>query len=162
MQEHPFIEFVRCRVAGIVAWLVLFAVNAYILIFYAALGWELAWMDSIIYGILFAAFGFLYWYVTDILRAVQAQAALALIVQALCIGGSFATQLLVVQESTSWFAYLLPIRFIFGLACWIILVQWYRIRRIAFRQVVEQPCEMDPEQPCLQLTSDNQVLIVFQ
>lgn len=132
MQEHPFIESVSLRITGIVALMVILAVNTYLLMYCGVAQWVAVVSDSIVYGILLGASGFLYWYVTDVLRAIQAQVALALIVQALCIGGSFVVQSVVVQEELNWFVCVLPFRFMFGLACWVILVQWYRIRRIEF------------------------------
>lgn len=137
MQPQPFLESIPYRITGIVIMLVLGLVHALLLVLYGHIGWLVALLDGLVFISLFATSGFLLWYVTGILRAIQAQVALALLVQAVCITGCFAFESLFMEDTPFWFVGTLPIRFVYGLLCWTILTQWYRINQLNERQVDE-------------------------
>lgn len=134
MQEHPFIESVWYRSVAIAALLVILALNTLLYVYCGAVEWNVVGADSLLLAILLGASGFLYWYIADVLQAIQARIVLALLVQALCIAGSFIVQQLAGQDSLYWFLYALPIRLTIGLMGWIILIQWYYIQKMEYRQ----------------------------
>ena len=117
MQTHPFINSVFYRIAGITLASIVCCTGALLLYYYEHTGWLLAWLDSLVSVGLFSVSGFLLWYVTGVLRPIQAQIALTM----------------------EWFASTIPFRFLFGLLGWIILAQWYFIRWKEIRK--EEPSE---------------------
>ena len=128
MQNHPFINSVLYRIAGITLVLLACSIGALLLYYYGHAGWLVAWLDSLVSVGLFSMAGFLFWYVTGILRQVQAQIALALGVLAISIIGGYMVMALVCPEHMDWFVSTIPFRLLFGLLGWIILAQWYFIR----------------------------------
>lgn len=154
MQPQPFIESIPYRIAGIVIMLIVLLVHASLLVFYGHIDWEVALLDGLIFISLFATSGFLLWFVTGVLRAIQAQLALAILVQAICIAGCFAFESLFMKEPPLWFADTLPLRFVYGSLCWIILTQWYRINQLKERQE-DEPGQS--EEDCIQ--TDRTVII---
>lgn len=128
MQNHPFINSVQYRVAGIALVLIACSVGALLLYYYGNTGWFVAWLDSLVSVGLLSVAGFLFWYVTGILRQVQVQIVLALGVQAISIIGGYMVVTLVYPVHMEWFVSSIPFRFLFGLLGWIILAQWYFIR----------------------------------
>lgn len=128
MQNHPFINSVLYRIAGITLVLLACSIGALLLYYYGHAGWLVAWLDSLVSVGLFSMAGFLFWYVTGILRQVQAQIALALGVLAISIIGGYMVMALVCPDHMDWFVSTIPFRLLFGLLGWIILAQWYFIR----------------------------------
>lgn len=128
MQNHPFINSVLYRIAGIALVLLTCSIGALLLYYYEHAGWLVAWLDSLVSVGLFSMAGFLFWYVTGILRQVQAQIALALGVLAISIIGGYMVMALVCPDHMDWFVSTIPFRLLFGLLGWIILAQWYFIR----------------------------------
>lgn len=133
MQPQPFIESATYRNAGIIVMLAILLVHASLLVLYGHVDWRVALVDGLVFVSLFATSGFLSWFVTGILHAIQAQIALALLVQVVCIGGCFVFESLLTQETPPWFATTLLFRFVFGLLCWIVLTLWYRINQLKER-----------------------------
>lgn len=128
MQDHPFINSVLYRIAGTTLVLLACCISALLLFYYGHTGWFVAWLDSLVSIDLLSIAGFLFWYVTGILRHVQAQVALALGVQAISIIGGYMVVALVCPAHMEWFVSTIPFRFLFGLLAWIILAQWYYMR----------------------------------
>lgn len=128
MQNHPFINSVLYRIAGITLVLLACSIGALLLYYYGHAGCLVAWLDSLVSVGLFSMAGFLFWYVTGILRQVQAQIALALGVLAISIIGGYMVMALVCPDHMDWFVSTIPFRLLFGLLGWIILAQWYFIR----------------------------------
>lgn len=128
MQNHPFINSVLYKIAGITLALLACSIGAFLLYYYGHAEWFVAWLDSLVSVGLLSIAGFLFWYVTGILRQVQAQIVLALGVQAISIIGGYMVVGLVCPAQMEWFVSTIPFRFLFGLLAWIILGQWYYIR----------------------------------
>lgn len=128
MQTHPFINSVFYRIAGITLALIACCTGALLLYYYKHTGWFAAWLDSLVSVGLFSVSGFLLWYVTGILRPIQAQMALAIGVLAISIIGGYMAGILICPDRMEWFASTIPFRFLFGLLGWIILAQWYFMR----------------------------------
>lgn len=137
MQEHPFIESMTSRIAGITAGLVAWVIYALLLVLYGNSCWQIALMDSFVSVGTLAICGFLFWYVTTILQAFQAQLAFTLLVQIASVTGGFLTQWLLNPDIAHSFALSLPLRLTVGLPYWIILAQWYHLCRIKYQQVEE-------------------------
>ena len=115
MQNHPFINSVLYRIAGITLVLLACSIGALLLYYYGHAGWLVAWLDSLVSVGLFSMAGFLFWYVTGILRQVQAQIALALGVLAISIIGGYMVMALVCPDHMDWFVSTIPFRLLFGL-----------------------------------------------
>lgn len=128
MQNHPFIHSVLYRIAGIALALIACCISALLLFYYGHTGWLIAWLDSVVSVGLLSVAGFLLWYVTGILRPLQAQVALAVGVQVISILGGYMVWTLVCPAHAEWFAATIPFRFLFGLLGWVILTQWYFVR----------------------------------
>lgn len=138
MQTHPFIISVPYKIAGIVSAAVGWVVGALLLYFYTQAGWMVACLDSLISVGLFAVCGFLLWFVTGVLRLVQVQVAVAILVQVLCLVGGYMVELLGCPGRIDTFVYTVPFRFLFGVLGWIILAQWYYARWLEQRQQEEE------------------------
>ena len=76
-----------------------------------------------------AAAGFLYGYVDGTIHALQIQVALAVLVQAISLAGAFELQVLLERGNAGDFMDSVSLRLVFGILCWIILLQWYRMNR---------------------------------
>lgn len=145
MQDHPFINSVQYRISGITLVLLACGISALLLFYYGHTGWFVAWLDSLVSIGLLSIAGFLFWYVTGVLRHVQAQVALALGVQAISIIGGYMVVALVCPAHMEWFVSTIPFRFLFGLLAWIILAQWYYMRWKEIKKE-EQPDVQSEEQ----------------
>ena len=128
MQTHPFINSVLCRMAGVALAVVSCSISALLLYYYGHTGWLVAWLDSLVSVGIFCVSGFLFWYVTGILRPLQAQIALAVGVLIISVTGGYMAGALVYPDRMDWFASTIPFRILLGLLGWIILAQWYYIR----------------------------------
>lgn len=128
MQTHPFINSVLCRMAGVALAVVSCSISALLLYYYGHTGWLVAWLDSLVLVGIFCVSGFLFWYVTGILRPLQAQIALAVGVLIISVTGGYMAGALVYPDRMDWFASTIPFRILLGLLGWIILAQWYYIR----------------------------------
>lgn len=139
MQTHPFINSVFYRIAGIMLASIACCTGTLLLYYYEHTGWLLAWLDSLVSVGLFSVSGFLLWYVTGVLRPIQAQIALTIGVLAISTIGGYMVGTLICPGRMEWFASTIPFRFLFGLLGWIILAQWYFIRWKEIRK--EEPSE---------------------
>lgn len=147
MQKHPFIEFIPYRIVGIILALAAWGILSWLEVLYCGMDWDIALIDSLITAGILSAAGFLLWYVIDVLRAPQAQFALALAVQVICIADSFIIWTFYMENPGMYFLPSIPLRLLFGLSCWFILWQWYRIDQMRSRieeepDIVEEP---DPD-----------------
>ena len=129
MQTHPFIDSIINRVIGISLAVVTWVVYSCLLFCYGREGIGMAGLDGLVSVGLLAVAGFLYGYIEDAIHAVQVQAALAVLVQAISLAGAFELQVLLEQRSVEDFAGSIPLRLVVGSLCWIILLQWYRMNR---------------------------------
>lgn len=152
MQTHPFINTVFYRIAGITLALIACCIGALLLYYYEHTGWLLAWLDSLVSVGLFSVSGFLLWYVTGILRLIQAQIALTLGALIVSIIGAYMIRTLIYPGQMEWFASTIPFRFLFGLLGWIILAQWYFIRW------KETQKEELPEDPLVSINTESSLL----
>lgn len=142
MQKHPFIEFIPYRIVGIILVLTAWGILSCLEVLYCGMDWEIALIDSLITTGILSAAGFLLWYVTDVLRASQAQFVLALAVQVICIADSFIIWTFYMENPGMYFLPSIPLRLLFGLSCWFILLQWYRIYQMHSR-IEEEPDRTD-------------------
>lgn len=99
MQTHPFINSVLCRMAGVALTVVSCSISALLLYYYGHTGWLVAWLDSLVSVGIFCVSGFLFWYVTGILRPLQAQIALAVGVLIISVTGGYMAGALVYPYS---------------------------------------------------------------
>jgi hypothetical protein len=140
MQHYPFITSVYHRIVGITAALVIWAILCCLLCLYSNIGWMTAFCDSFIYVALLAGCSLILWFATNFIRSLYIQAALAFIVQLICITGSLIVWLLFGRDIHIDFLHTLPLRIVFGIAVWIILQQWYQQ---FYREEEEEEPEVD-------------------
>ena len=90
--------------------------------------------------------GFLYGYVDGTIHALQIRVVLAVLVQAISLAGAFELQVLLEQGTTDDFVHTIPLRLVFGILCWIVLLQWYRMNRTD-DQEFEEASEIETVEP---------------
>ena len=129
MQTHPFIGSVINRVMGITLSVVAWMMCSWLLFCYGGEEIWIACLDGLVSVGLLAAAGFLYGYVDGTIHALQIQVALAVLVQAISLAGAFELQVLLEQGNAGDFVDSVSLRLVFGILCWIILLQWYRMNR---------------------------------
>lgn len=129
MQTHPFIGSVINRVMGITLSVVAWMMYSWLLFCYGGEEIWIACLDGLVSVGLLAAAGFLYGYVDGTIHALQIQVALAVLVQAISLAGAFELQVLLEQGNAGDFVDSVSLRLVFGILCWIILLQWYRMNR---------------------------------
>jgi hypothetical protein len=126
MPKHPFTDTAARKIAGttLIALAVLF--QWIILTRYGNAAAAVAFTDSAVSIGLLSAAGYFSWFVLSDIRVWQVQLSLALLVQFVCLGISFTLMTILNLADSPSFLYTLPLRFIFGFLCWIILFLWYR------------------------------------
>ena len=129
MQTHPFIESVINRIVGITLTIIAWMIYSWLLFCYGGEGMWMACLDGLVSVGLLAVAGFLYGYVYGTIHALQIQIALAVLVQAISLAGAFGLQVFLEQGSADGFMDSVSLRLVFGILCWIILLQWYRMSR---------------------------------
>lgn len=140
MSDHPFTETITRKITG--GALIVLAVffQWVILEYYGNATTTHALTDSILSIGLLATAGYFAWFILAYIRVWQVQLSLALLVQFICLGISFTLLTILGQADTDSFLHTLPLRFIFGLLCWIILLQWYdQLRQEEkFRETIQE------------------------
>ncbi|MDH6304998.1 hypothetical protein M2459_001735 [Parabacteroides sp. PF5-5] len=128
MQEHPFTTSLESKLAGSILILLAMVVQWGLLVMYAGYSPSPAVVDSILSITLLALAGYAGWYMLAFVKVWQAQIVVALLVQAFCLGVTYSVLSLSDLATQEAFIKSLPLRFFFGLLCWIILLQWYTIQ----------------------------------
>ena len=146
MQTHPCIVLVVNRIMGITLAVVAWMVYAWLLFCYGQEGLWNACLDGLVSVGLLAVAGFLYGYVDGTIHALQIRVALAVLVQAISLAGAFELQVLLEQGTTDDFVHTIPLRLVFGILCWIVLLQWYRMNRTD-DQEFEEASEIETVEP---------------
>jgi hypothetical protein len=148
MPDHPFTESPANKLTGsIIILLVMFA-QWVLLVMYAGVLPAYALLDGMLSTGLLAVAGYAAWYVVFFVKVWQAQVIIALLVQAVCLGVCYSILSLSDLIEQPVFLRSLPLRFLFGFLCWIILLQWYRMVQ---KKTEEQ--ETQPEEP--EINSDD-------
>lgn len=139
MQTHPFIESVINRMVGIALTILVWMIYSWLLFCYGEEGFWMACLDGWVSVGLLAVAGFLYGYIDGAIHALQIQIALVVLVQAISLAGAFELQVLLEWGSIGDFMNSISLRLVFGVLCWIILLQWYRMNRINEPDLEEMP-----------------------
>ena len=139
MQTHPFIESVINRMVGIALTILVWMIYSWLLFWYGEEGFWMACLDGWVSVGLLAVAGFLYGYIDGAIHALQIQIALVVLVQAISLAGAFELQVLLEWGSIGDFMNSISLRLVFGVLCWIILLQWYRMNRINEPDLEEMP-----------------------
>ncbi|WP_456087220.1 hypothetical protein [Parabacteroides sp.] len=139
MQTHPFIESVINRMVGIALTILVWMIYSWLLFCYGEEGFWMACLDGWVSVGLLAVAGFLYGYIDGAIHALQIQIALVVLVQAISLVGAFELQVLLEWGSIGDFMNSISLRLVFGVLCWIILLQWYRMNRINEPDLEEMP-----------------------
>ncbi|MDL2256229.1 LytTR family transcriptional regulator [Parabacteroides sp. OttesenSCG-928-K15] len=125
MQPHPFTESSNQKMLGALLLVVALVVHWWLLSEYGEVLPLPAAIDSIVSMGLLSVAGYYAWFVLAYIRVWQVQALLALLLQLVCLGVSFTLLALLGMEDTASFVKGLPLRCLFGLMGWAILLQWY-------------------------------------
>ncbi|MDH6535158.1 LytTR family transcriptional regulator [Parabacteroides sp. 52] len=125
MYTHPLIQSMTHRIKGSLLILLVAGLQGVVLLRYGQATPMQAWGDSILSTGLLTVAGFFAWFVLEYIRVWQVQLFLAFLVQLVCLGISFTVMTILGLENQESFLYTLPLRFVLGLLCWIILLQWY-------------------------------------
>lgn len=147
MQQHPFNEYIPYRITGICLTVVAWLLYVSFLVLYGGEEWEIAWIDGLLSVGILAVAGYQLWYITGVVRVVQGQLLVALLVQAVCIGNSYMFLSLIPEQQVIHFLTTIPLRLMLGLSCWIILLQWYRFDRLKEENRNEPVPEKEEEAP---------------
>lgn len=139
MQTHPFIESVINRMVGIALTILVWMIYSWLLFCYGKEGFWMACLEGWVSVGLLAVAGFLYGYIDGAIHALQIQIALVVLVQAISLAGAFELQVLLEWGSIGDFMNSISLRLVFGVLCWIILLQWYRMNRINEPDLEEMP-----------------------
>lgn len=160
MQTHPLILYMPYRLVGIISAIACWGTGCLLLYYYTEAGWLLACLDSLVSVGIFSTCGFLFWYVTGILRPVQSRIALVILVQTLVITGGYMIEQLIKPDQIAWFSASIPFRLLFGIMGWIILAQWYNTCWLEFQQeheVEEARAEIREEEVLSSLSEDSSI-----
>jgi len=125
MQQHPFTISTFYKVAGIAVVVLAAAVLWMLLVLYGEATAFLALTDSLVYICLMATCAYVYWYVALFLQVFQVKLAVALFVQVICLGITFVFLLLLGTVEPELFGRQIFLHLVYGILCWIILMQWY-------------------------------------
>lgn len=150
MLEHPFTSSTYNKIVGSILLLTAVFVQWGLLVLYAHAAYWPALLDSVLYIGLLAAAGFSGWYFLFRVRVWQAQVGAALLVQIVCLAITYSFLALTGLEDPTVFLNSLPLRFLFGLLCWIILIQWYRQLISLETEEVSEVTEKTDTQPQVQ------------
>lgn len=140
MSEHPFTETIIRKLSGITLIVLAILFEWAILEYYGKVATIPALTESILSIGLLATAGYFSWFVLSYIRVWQMQLSLALFVQFVCLGISFTLMTILGLGNSDSFLTTLPLRFVFGLLCWIILLQWYWSlqQEEQFRETIEE------------------------
>ena len=125
MQQHPFSISPFYKAVGIAVTVLVAAILGILLVLYGSATIFFALVDSLVYTCLMAVCAYAYWYISPFLQIFQAKVAVALFVQVVCAGVTFVFLLLLGIGEAELFGKQLFLHFVYGLLCWIALVQWY-------------------------------------
>lgn len=126
MFDHPFTNSALSKTAGVFLILTAMLVQWGLLVLYVHVPCWPALTDSMLSVGLLSIAGYAGWYFILQVRVWQAQAGAALLVQILCLTVTYTVLAIAGMMDTKTFLDSLPLRFLFGLLCWIILIQWYK------------------------------------
>ncbi|MDR1624315.1 MAG: LytTR family transcriptional regulator [Tannerellaceae bacterium] len=151
MPDHPFTESSASKLTGSLLILLVMFAQWVLLIMYTGVLPAYALIDSMLSTGLLAVAGYAAWYLTFFVNVWQAQIIIALLVQAICLGVCYSILSLSDLIGQSVFLRSLPLRFLFGFLCWVILLQWYwMIQKKRKEQDVQ---EVQPEKQ--EINNDN-------
>ncbi len=125
MQSNPLIESNKNKMTWTAATIFVTAVIWSLLIIYGNLGKVDAFVASIVYTTLLSLSGYLYRYITEYIRAIQAQAVIAAVNQILILSITYAVTTISGMVSPDQFTKNIPLFATTGILSWIILLQWY-------------------------------------
>ncbi len=131
MKRNPLVKSTKTKVTWAAVTIVITAVIWSLLILYGNVIKIHALTSSITYTLLLAASGYLYWFMSDYIRPIQAQAVIAIINQTLIISITYAVATISEMEQPRQFVEKIPIFATVGLLSWIILAQWYRLNTLS-------------------------------
>lgn len=125
MQINPLIESNKNKMTWAAATIFVTAVIWSLLIIYGNVGKVNSLIASVVYTTLLSLSGYLYRYITEYIRAIQAQAVIAAVNQILILSITYAVTTISGMVNPTQFTKNIPLFATTGILSWIILLQWY-------------------------------------
>lgn len=144
MQTHPYFGSIIDRMIGISIAIVTWIVFALLLYCYGNVSWWMAGLDGLVSIALLAIAGYVYGYVVEAIHSLKMDLILGALVQAISLLGAWEVEVGLWQGSWSDFMATLPLRLVFGILAWIILLMWYQIYNLEEQNLIDS---IEPDQP---------------
>jgi hypothetical protein len=149
MLPHPFTNSWLSVAAGMLLILPAIALQGGMLVLYGNLPLLVALTDAGLFVGLLAVCGLLSWFFLTFIQVWQAQIAVTLLVQAICMGICYMSVSILEIEDTALFGRMIPLRLTIGVLYWIIWMLSYHILQI---KKEKQACEKEKEEPAATLS----------
>jgi len=153
MKRNPLIESNRNKLTWTAVTIVVTAVIWSHLVIYGNITKTHALVVSIVYSSLLSLSGYLYWFITDYIKAIQARIVIALVNQILIISIAYAVATISGIEDPYHFTKNIPLFATIGILSWVILLQWYD--KSIFNEINET--EESPNDNSLVNNTDNPI-----
>jgi hypothetical protein len=134
MNRNPLIESNRNKLTWTAVTTMVAAVIWSFLAIYGNTEILRALTESLIYTLMLAATGYLYWFLSHYIRPFQAQVVIAIVNQLLIVSITYAIATITGIEQQDRFSRNIPIFVIIGLFSWIVLSQWYRLKMLSHKK----------------------------
>ncbi len=144
MSPHPLTESFIKKSTGTALAIFAAAVLWLLLTLYGNFNAINTLVASVAYVFLLSLAGYLYWYIIDYLPTFVIRVLMAVVVQLLCIAGTFAAIMILETGELEVAVAIFPLCFVYGLLCLIILNQWYYSVKDRLQiQQIEENCRKD-------------------
>lgn len=143
MESHPFTESITRKATSLLGLGLTLCMLWGLLTFYGGIPSPEALIDSVIYIGLLALTTYLSWYVVSYMQVWQARLALAILIQAVCLGNCYIFLVFTGLEDKEAFLFILPMRFVLGMLLWTILFMWYLMQQKKEDTLIDEPMAKD-------------------
>ncbi|OFY38396.1 MAG: hypothetical protein A2X18_02695 [Bacteroidetes bacterium GWF2_40_14] len=148
MSPHPFTESFIKKATGTALAILAAAVLWLLLTLYGNLNVLNTLVASAAYVFLLSLAGYLYWYIIDYIPTFVLRVLIAVVVQLVCIAGTFAAIMILETDEPEVAVAIFPLCFVYGLLCLIVLNQWYHsVKDRLQMQQIEENCRKESMEP---------------
>lgn len=125
MDTHPFLRSNAGKLTGLAVGGAQIAILWGLLWLYGGVSCPAAAVYATAYGLFLALGGYVYWFWAGFPVTVYAKAAVAVLVQAVCLADVFAVRFLTGLAPAGLLSGSIPLMLVYGLLCWGVLALWY-------------------------------------
>jgi hypothetical protein len=125
MNQHPLSESLMRKEAGAAAAATAAVLLSLLIFLYGGTSIYGAAAAGVAFILVLAAAGYMYWYINSYISSVPGKIIMTLLVLLISLAGSFVSLLACGINEPELFMNIIPLSFVYGLFCWIILLQWY-------------------------------------